>query len=392
MDHYGPSDGRQWTIKPRAPEPLHSGGDDEYQMTPRRLTVSAGTGPDVPERGGEQNEITAVQQGRGSEGQTPDRTPAHALANAKATVDAISERPPASARQAPAHPTSLPLERTMTPRIDDELAEQSEAEAMFSLETHATEATATALDMDATRLSGGVALSMRNDPTQFWSKALGFGFQEPVTAVMIENVCDFYRMRRTPVAVLQVAPSVLPHTWLDIHTRQGLEPGRTWVKLAFDLRTALDESSNQLDSTLRVAQVDTAQAGDWAACLLRGFGMPTEHLTGMLTPLVGTAGWHLYAVWHGDHIVAAAGMWTNGETAQLVGGATLPDWRGRGAQTALLVARTRAARDTGHRWMVAETGAETAGAHNSSLHNMTRLGFAVQYERRNWILRHSEPA
>jgi hypothetical protein len=30
-------------------------------------------------------------------------------------------------------------------------------------------------------LGGGVALAVRDDPTHFWSKALGFGFGRPVT-------------------------------------------------------------------------------------------------------------------------------------------------------------------------------------------------------------------
>jgi hypothetical protein len=40
--------------------------------------------------------------------------------------------------------------------------------------------------------------------------------------------------------------------------------------------------------------------------------------------------------------------------------------------------------------LVAETGAEAPGTHNSSLHNMLRLGFEVAYERPNWTW-HLEP-
>ncbi|GIH17088.1 hypothetical protein Raf01_52600 [Rugosimonospora africana] len=206
------------------------------------------------------------------------------------------------------------------------MAEQSEAEALFDFETAAPGATADALGMDATRLGGGVALSMRHDPTQFWSKALGFGFQEPATADLVDEVCDFYRSRSTPVAVLQFAPSALPDGWADIHVRANIQPGSTWVKLARELNASADDAEVRLDPALRVAPVEPGQAASWAATMLRGFGMPEEHLSDMVASLVGRPSWHPYGVWHGDQIVAAATM-------------------------------------------------------------RVRLGFTVQYERRNWVFR-----
>jgi GNAT superfamily N-acetyltransferase len=71
----------------------------------------------------------------------------------------------------------------------------------------------------------------------------------------------------------------------------------------------------------------------------------------------------------------------------MFGGATLPEARGRGAQSALLTARVRAATGEGCRWLVAETGAEGPGEHNPSLHNMVRVGFEPLYERANWLWR-----
>jgi hypothetical protein len=53
---------------------------------------------------------------------------------------------------------------------------------------------------------------------------------------------------------------------------------------------------------------------------------------------------------------------------QLYGGTTLPFARGRGCA-----------------WLVAETGVEDRGSHNSSLHNMVRMGFTALYQRQNWI-------
>jgi len=111
------------------------------------------------------------------------------------------------------------------------VAENSEAEALFRFETGAPEAVRSALGINATRIGDAVALSMRNDPTRFWSKALGFGRIAPVTADLIAEVCAFYRQEGTPLAVFQLAPSVIPDDWLEICAREGITGGSSWVKL-----------------------------------------------------------------------------------------------------------------------------------------------------------------
>jgi predicted GNAT family acetyltransferase len=92
-------------------------------------------------------------------------------------------------------------------------------------------------------------------------------------------------------------------------------------------------------------------------------------------------------VWDGDQIVATAAAHANGDTAQFFGGSTLPEYRGIGAQMALIAARARAAHAAGCRWLVAETGANPSGEDNASMRNLRRAGFEVLYERTIWSWR-----
>jgi hypothetical protein len=55
----------------------------------------------------------------------------------------------------------------------DALTEAADAEFMYQYEAIAAPPTKTALGIATTRIGGGVALSMRNDVTEYWSKALG---------------------------------------------------------------------------------------------------------------------------------------------------------------------------------------------------------------------------
>ncbi|MGQ5262647.1 GNAT family N-acetyltransferase [Micromonospora sp. ZYX-F-536] len=266
------------------------------------------------------------------------------------------------------------------------LAELAEAEFMFRYETEAPADVRDALGVAATRMGGGVVLSMRHDPTNYWSKALGFGFDEPVGGELIGQVCDFYRAERTPAAVIQIAPDRLPADWDAICARENITAGSTWVKLAAEI-----DALRPGRTDLRVGPVTADLVDQWASVVLRCFGMPEEHLGPMIAAAVRDPRFHPYAAWDGDEMVAAANLFVHGAVASLNTGATLPTHRGRGAQSALLAARAAAATAAGCRWVTAETGRPQPGTSNPSLNNLLRLGLTPLYERQNWVWR-ADPA
>ena len=264
-----------------------------------------------------------------------------------------------------------------------ELIELTEAEAIWGYESAAPPPVVEALGMARTRIGGGVVLAVRNDVTDYWSKALGFGFSEPVTAELVAEITDFYREQGVRLATLQFAPSVLPADWDEIREKEGITEGSRWLKLA-RLAGCVVESA---ETDLRVDLVGPEDAELWASVLARGFGMPEEQIAPMMQGVVGQQGWSAYGAWDGDEMVAAASLVIKGEVAGFAGASTLPEHRGRGAQSALLAARARHAAAQGVKWLSAETGKPAEGQENKSLNNMRRTGFEVRYERQNWIWR-----
>ncbi|MEH1168510.1 GNAT family N-acetyltransferase [Micromonospora sp. CPCC 205539] len=262
------------------------------------------------------------------------------------------------------------------------LAEQAEAEFMYRYSSGTPGAVQDTLGMAATRLGGGVVLSMRHDPVNYWSKALGFGVDEPVDAELIGQVCDFYRAERTPAAVIQIAPDRLPADWDEIRARETITAGSTWVKLAAEA-DAIQPGRTEL----RVGPVTAEFADQWASVVLRGFGMPEEGLGAMLAASVTDPRFRPYAAWDGAEMVAGANLFVHGEVGALNAASTLPAHRGRGAQSALLAARAAAAVAAGCRWVTAETGRPEPGSSNTSLNNMLRAGLTPLYDRRNWLWR-----
>lgn len=260
--------------------------------------------------------------------------------------------------------------------------ELAEAEAMFQIQVNAPEHVRSMLGIEVTRIGGATVTFMRDDPTRYWSKVIGLGFEQPVTRELIGRIHDFYASRDASMATLQPAPSVLPPDWADICAAYGITAGSSWVKLVHDLTDV-----RPAETTLRVGPAGPEHAAQWGSLLMRGFGMPEKGLAEMMAGVVTHPDFHAYGAWDGEDMVAAADFYVYDGVAEGYGAATLPEYRGRGAQSAILATALGDAAAAGCRWFVAETGTETDGEHNPSLHNMLRAGFSMCYERTNWVWR-----
>jgi GNAT superfamily N-acetyltransferase len=263
-----------------------------------------------------------------------------------------------------------------------ELIELAEAEAIWGYVHAAPRDVAESLGTAGRRIGGGVVLSVRNDVTSYWNKALGFGFTEPVTGKLVSEITGFYREQGAHQATLQLAPSVLPPDWDTIAEEERLIPGGSWLKLA-----RLAGPAEPAATDLRVASIEPGDVEEWASVMLRGFGMPVELLAPMIEGVTARPGWTQYGAWHEERMVAAAALVMQRHVAEFAGASTLPEWRGQGAQSALLAARSAQAAAAGVNWLSAETGKPAKGQQNTSLNNLLRAGFEIRYERQNWIWR-----
>jgi GNAT superfamily N-acetyltransferase len=77
-------------------------------------------------------------------------------------------------------------------------------------------------------------------------------------------------------------------------------------------------------------------------------------------------------------------LFVHGDTAWLGLGATLPEARGRGSQSALLARRIALAGELGCSLCVTETGESVVGRPSTSHRNILRAGFREQYLRPNY--------
>jgi GNAT superfamily N-acetyltransferase len=135
---------------------------------------------------------------------------------------------------------------------------------------------------------------------------------------------------------------------------------------------------------LRIEAIGPGKAATFAAVAAAAFGMPPD-LSAALTAAAGQPGWQHYLAYAEDTPVATAALYVRGVVGWLGAAGTLPAYRRRGAQGALMTRRINDAVALGCRWLVTETGEDNPSQPNPSYHNMLRTGFRLAYQRANYV-------
>lgn len=213
-----------------------------------------------------------------------------------------------------------------------------------------------------------------------FNRAVGLGVRAPVSKETIDGLVQRYRDKGLTNFAFQLSPEAQPaeaHGWLLSH---GLTLRDYWVK---GYRPA--DKNLTMKTDLRIEQIDKSQATIFGDVVCAAFGMPLSLLPVIAAP-VGLAGWNHYIAWDGETPAAAAALMVRDGTGWLGIGGTRPEFRGRGAQSALIARRVRDGSKKGCTMFVAETWKERPDKPNPSLHNMLHSGFVIAYDRPNYML------
>ena len=223
----------------------------------------------------------------------------------------------------------------------------------------------------------GGALCLRLEPLSavtMFNRALGLGIGRPATDEQLDEALDFLRGVQ---AYVTVAPEAEPEDLDDRLAARGLAPDRGLTKFS---RPVTDPP--EVRTELRVERDEHGDAFGEAA--QRGFGVP-EFFRDWLARLAGRDGWQCFVASDGDRPAAAGALFIRGRVGWCGIGATVPEHRGKGGQSALLAVRIKAAAEAGCEVVVTETGEPVEGMANGSYRNIVRAGFEPAYVRRNYL-------
>jgi len=240
-------------------------------------------------------------------------------------------------------------------------------------------AVAEALATGHAELGDGLLVHARADVLMF-NRVLGLGVRHPVAPAALDEAVARFQALGARRFMVPVAPHARPATFTEMLAARGFRLHNHWIRLVRDLAEPLPSPRTEL----RVAPLGREHADTFGRMEAEAFGHPPE-LAELNSCLVGRPGWSFVGAFDGETLASVAGMHVQGAAAWFGFASTRAEYRGRGAQSALIAARLAAARDLGCRWACVETAADTPEKPNPSTHNLRRAGFRDAYERPNWV-------
>ena len=198
------------------------------------------------------------------------------------------------------------------------------------------------------------------------------GVDGQASEVLVDQLIERYAKSGVPRFFVYVSPSSQAKelaTWL---VARGLEKGEYGLSVLH--RAALDPPEPKTDFAVRLASAKDAELV--LAALSAGSAQPEHPWAKGTTNMLGAPGFHTFLALDGSNAVATGSLYVAGSVGYLHRGATREAARKRGAQTALIAARAKFARDLGCQWLASETYSFL-----SSYGNLARSGFAEAYTR-----------
>ena len=255
------------------------------------------------------------------------------------------------------------------------LLEEVEHRGMLDLYRAAPVAARAAGGLSATERDGVVCLRCDALPgARMFNHVFGLGLDRPAGEDDLARLAAAYGGRAHHVAL---SPAARPGELGDLLAARGYAPDYGWVKFRRGVEPLPAPATG-----LRVVPAEGRHAAAWGAIVARAFELPS-FAAAWLAALPGRPGWSCLVAVDGDEPVAAAALFADGAAGWVAFGATLPEHRGRGAQTALLAARVARAAELGCTALAVETGAREPGRVAASYRNILAAGFEPRYLRPN---------
>lgn len=218
-----------------------------------------------------------------------------------------------------------------------------------------------------------------SDPSILLNRVLDLGSRRAPSLEQLREIRRLYDDAGIERFFLHIVPERKRVDTDALLAEAGYTKYRGWMKFvrgAGDVRNA--------KSDLQVRQVGPDHGADFASIVVPAFDMHSVSLP-VVALLTNVENKVVYMSFDGERPAGTGGIYFDGNTAALDWGATHPDFRRRGGQSAVLEARIRYAIGQGCDLICTMTGEAVPGDPQHSYSNIQRNGFAEAYLRENWI-------
>jgi ribosomal protein S18 acetylase RimI-like enzyme len=231
-------------------------------------------------------------------------------------------------------------------------------------------------------LNGAVACALPGVDILAMNRVIGWGWTGSETATEITRLIEFYNTCECPRFFLQLSPYVPRREHLNLLLEAyGFRRYNCWSKLW----RPISLYNPKVNTFFEIKTIGRGQAEEYGQVLYDSFDWQDLRLISFLAATVGKSDYRHYLVYDDHRAVAAGALHFYQEYASMAFAATLPAYRGMGAQSLLIHQRIADAAKAGARYLIAETAIDRPTAPSNSFRNLQRFGFEPAYERENWI-------
>ena len=214
------------------------------------------------------------------------------------------------------------------------------------------------------------------------TQTFGLGMSEPIGDRELGTLEAFFRERGAEVhhEVCPLAETSL----LALLNQRGYQPLELSTVLFRPIEPGLELAAPS-DPSIRVRLIQSGEDSLWAQTAARGWMDVAPEYFDYITELgpvnAERTNTLCFLAESDDEPIAAGGLSLFGGVALLAGASTIPEWRNRGAQRALLQARLRYGAEQG-----CDLAMMVAAPGSASQRNAERQGFRIAYTRTKWRL------
>ena len=230
----------------------------------------------------------------------------------------------------------------------------------------------------AVETGGAIVLQVPEAPrSPMLNRVVGLGVESAATEADVDEALA--AMGTGATFYVAVAPSARPRELPEWLRARGLEPGWGWMAFRRDVEPLPSAATN-----LEVVEVDTVDHAEAFGHVVRASYELPETIESRLARM-RHAGWQCWVAFDGDAPAGAGALFAAEGVAYLGVAGTLPEHRGKGAQSTLLAARIRRAAELGCDVVITETGVRSGDRPSNSYRNILRAGFTEDAVTANWL-------
>jgi GNAT superfamily N-acetyltransferase len=234
--------------------------------------------------------------------------------------------------------------------------------------------------LSAKRMNDFMLFAIKKSPRSLHNRSLGMGLARSVDKATLEEAVGWLRDHCGPAWGIPLAAAAQPADLPGWLSEKGMTPKPGMARFR---RLAIGPAL-EVHCRYEVRLVTAEHATDFGLVAKEGFEMD-EGFDTWRAALCGRPYWHTYVAYDGSTPVGAGAMFIEDGLAWLGIGTTLPAYRGRGVQRAVLARRVSDAAALGAKIVTVETFHASGQPPNDSTRNVIRAGFSFAYFRPEYI-------